>query len=164
LNINTIVGVTEQMFKSYYYCYYFPVPNTGISKIMRQPWLATTLLTSWGLAYPTDDPQKPNATSLEWEPCDLDFPPFMKDVIAARGEPIFCATLPVPLDYTSPGDERPLNLQLIKVKANKEPFKGSVLMNPGGPGASGVETVAVGGASIRDVLGGHHDVVGFDPR
>jgi hypothetical protein len=131
---------------------------------MRQSLFATSLLTALSLAYPTDNPQNSNATSLEWKPCDLEFPPSIKDSIAALGEPTFCATLPVPLDYTSPGDERSLNLQLIKVKANKEPFKGSVLMNPGGPGGSGVELVATSGTPIRDVLGGHHDVIGFDPR
>lgn len=126
--------------------------------------LVTSLLASLSLAYPIDNPQSFNESSLEWLPCDLDFPPSTKQQIAAHREPIFCAKLPVPLDYKSPEKERSLNLQLIKIKATKAPFKGSVLTNPGGPGGSGVEFIALDGPSIRDDLGGHHDVIGFDPR
>lgn len=76
---------------------------------------------------------------LNWAPCDLDFPPSLQEIISA---PIDCATLEVPLDYTSPENGETVELQLVKVNATKEPRKGSVIFNPGGPGASGVEEVA----------------------
>ncbi|THC94863.1 hypothetical protein EYZ11_005664 [Aspergillus tanneri] len=60
--------------------------------------------------------------------------------------------------------ERTIQLQLLKVNATKEPFKGSVIFNPGGPGNSGVEEVALKGHTYRDVFGGQFDVIGFDPR
>lgn len=126
--------------------------------------LTTSLLISSGLAYPTDDKHKPNATSLEWAPCDLDFPSADQEVIAKHGEPLFCANLSVPLDYSNEKDGRTIDLQLIKIKATNEPFRGSVLTNPGGPGGSGVDWLAGEGPSLRDDLGGHHDVIGFDPR
>jgi hypothetical protein len=126
--------------------------------------IATSLLVASGLSYPTDEPYKPNITSLEWAPCDLDFPPASQETIAEHGEPIFCANLSVPLDYSNPEDGRSVDLQLIKIKATKEPFKGSVLTNPGGPGGSGVQYIALEGPSIRNELGGYHDVIGFDPR
>jgi hypothetical protein len=151
-----IIEIAEQTFNR--------LPIFPILEIMLRSVLAASLFTSLGLAYLTDNPQNSDETSLEWLPCDLEFPSSTKKQIATHGEPIFCATLPVPLDYTSPEKDRSLDLQLIRVKANKEPFKGSVLMNPGGPGGSGVEFVATGGPSIRDDLGGHHDVIGFDPR
>ena len=39
-----------------------------------------------------------------------------------------------------------------------------ILLNPGGPGASGVEEVELGGALLRAVVGSNWDVVGFDTR
>ena len=101
---------------------------------------------------------------MEWALCDLDLPSTYQEVIAKHKEPLFCATLSVPLDYGNEKDDRTVDLQLIKIKANKEPFKGSVLTNPGGPGGSGVDWIAAQGPSFRDALGGYHDVIGFDPR
>lgn len=131
---------------------------------MLQKIIVTSLLLSLSSAYPTDGSQKVKTASVEWVPCDLEFPSTTQQGIAAHGETIFCANLPVPLDYTDPGNGKTLDLQLIKVKANKEPFKGSVLTNPGGPGNSGVEWLAGSGPSIRDDIGGYHDVIGFDTR
>lgn len=126
--------------------------------------LASSLLIYYGLAYPTDDKQKPTTTSLDWTSCDLDFTSLDQELIIKHGEPLFCANLSVPLDYTDTKSDRKIELQLIKVKANKEPFKGSILTNPGGPGGSGVDWIAGEGPSFRDDLGGYHDVIGFDPR
>lgn len=123
--------------------------------------IATSLLISSALAYPTGD--KPNAT-IHWAPCHLDFPKSLQSLVDAHNETLDCATLTVPLDYSSPDDDRTIDLQLIRVKATKEPFKGSILTNPGGPGGSGVQEIAIGGPGYRDDLGGHHDVIGFDPR
>lgn len=131
---------------------------------MLRTTIVNALLLSSGLAYPADHPDKHNATSVQWAPCDLDFPSTDQQVIAAHGEPLFCANLTVPLDYTNSKDDRSINLQLIRIKATKEPFKGSVLTNPGGPGGSGVDWIAREGPSFRDDLGGYHDVIGFDPR
>jgi hypothetical protein len=55
--------------------------------------------------------------------------------------PLECATLPVTLDYTDPESGK-LDLDLLRVKAIMEPSQGSILLNPGGPGHSGVEFVA----------------------
>lgn len=124
--------------------------------------IATSLLLSSALAYPTND--KRNASTIDWAPCDLDFPESLKSIIEAQNETLDCATLSVPLDYSNPKDGRSIDLQLIRAKATKEPFKGSILTNPGGPGGSGVQEIALGGTLYRDDLGGHHDVIGFDPR
>lgn len=74
-----------------------------------------------------------------------------------------CATIKVPLDYANPGD-RSISLELIKSPARGEK-KGSLLINPGGPGGSGVDSVlesaqALTTQPVRDA----YDVVGFDPR
>ncbi|KAL6706275.1 hypothetical protein ACN47E_005565 [Coniothyrium glycines] len=126
--------------------------------------LASSLLVRLGFAFPTVDASKPEPVPLQWTICDLDFNTAEKRAIAAHGEPIYCATLPVPLDYTNTDSGKTVDLQLIKIKATKEPFKGSVLTNPGGPGGSGVDWIATDGPGIRDKIGGYHDVIGFDPR
>ncbi len=51
--------------------------------------------------------------------------------------PITCGTLTVPLDYVDTTSNATLELQLVKVSAVKQPKKGSILFNPGGPGSPG---------------------------
>ncbi|KAJ4003904.1 hypothetical protein NW752_012039 [Fusarium irregulare] len=101
-----------------------------------------------------------DASSLQWGPCDLDLAEDAQKLIKAGD----CATIEVPLDYTDPKSEKTVELQLIRYNATKKPFKGSVLWNPGGPGISGIETLAYLGQDFRDILGGHHNIISFDPR
>jgi len=50
-----------------------------------------------------------------------------------------CGTLAVPLDYSHP-EGRTINLALIRKPATSSATRiGSVLVNPGGPGESGIE-------------------------
>ena len=88
-------------------------------------------------ALPYGDTSEHGSKDLNWAPCKLDFGPSL-----TFPKPIDCATLDVPLDYTGSISSDTLQLQLLKVNATKKPFKGSVLFNPGGPGISGVESVA----------------------
>jgi hypothetical protein len=126
---------------------------------------ATALLFSrLAFASPVSNRRVSNNSSLTWVPCDLDFPPEHKGNVTAHGAPIYCTTLRVPLDYTNSKSSATLDLQLIKVEATKEPFKGSIIMNPGGPGNSGVDEISKNGPMYRDVFGGHFDVIGFDAR
>lgn len=136
----------------------------SFTKMMFPKATVSLLLSKFGLSYPTDTSQNHNATSLNWKPCDLDFPPSHQNIVAAHGVPVLCANLQVPLDYTNNESGKTIDLQLVKVKATKEPFKGSIIMNPGGPGASGVEEISKKGPMYRDVFGGHFDVIGFDAR
>ena len=75
-----------------------------------------------------------------------------------------CARLQVPLDYAHP-DGQGIQLAILKVPAlDRAKRLGSMVINPGGPGASGVDYAThartVYGATIREA----YDVVGFDPR
>lgn len=47
---------------------------------------------------------------------------------------ILCARLPVPLDYTNSSSKQVIELQLLRAPAVKQPSKGSILFNFGGPG------------------------------
>ncbi len=75
-----------------------------------------------------------------------------------------CATIEVPLDYAVPNG-RKIGLQLIKVHDDRNTsHTGSLLVNPGGPGASGVETAVSLSIQVSDTLLSHFDLIGFDPR
>ena len=75
-----------------------------------------------------------------------------------------CATLDVPIDYQDPtGPTVPL--ALIRQPAKDAAHKlGSLLVNPGGPGGSGVEFVREGGLGFSSDIADRFDIVGFDPR
>lgn len=79
--------------------------------------------------------------------------------------PLTCGTLTVPLDYSDPTSNKTLDLALVRVDATKKPKKGSVLFNPGGPGAGGRDFVVGPNAkSLLIATGGSYDLIGFDPR
>ncbi|MEV7772172.1 alpha/beta hydrolase [Kitasatospora sp. NPDC086791] len=75
-----------------------------------------------------------------------------------------CGRLHVPLDYASPGTDA-IDLALIKYPAAKPDQRiGSLMVNPGGPGGSGVEMVKYGTKDFVGALHNRFDVIGFDPR
>ncbi|HEX8935718.1 MAG TPA: alpha/beta fold hydrolase, partial [Pseudonocardiaceae bacterium] len=80
--------------------------------------------------------------------------------------PMFqCARVDVPLDYANP-QGRTARLGLIRRPADSQPERlGSLLVNPGGPGASGMSAVASLAKAVNGTeLGRRFDLVGFDPR
>jgi pimeloyl-ACP methyl ester carboxylesterase len=75
-----------------------------------------------------------------------------------------CAELPVPLDYAQPEGEQ-IEVALFRVRAlDRSRRIGSLLMNPGGPGASGVEFVRQAALALPLRVRQRFDLVGFDPR
>ena len=75
-----------------------------------------------------------------------------------------CASIEVPLDYDDPEGEA-ITLSLLRVPAEDSDRRiGSLVVNPGGPGVSGVTYAADAetyfGEELREVF----DIVGFDPR
>ena len=74
-----------------------------------------------------------------------------------------CANVKVPLDYKKPGG-RAITVAMAKLPAKSGKPIGSLFINPGGPGSSGIAMVDVARQSFgKDVLD-KYDVVGFDPR
>jgi pimeloyl-ACP methyl ester carboxylesterase len=73
-----------------------------------------------------------------------------------------CARLTVPLDYRDPTG-RTIEISVLKVPASGSRV-GSLLVNPGGPGAPGTSYAAGRGTWFGDPLLEHFDIVGFDPR
>jgi pimeloyl-ACP methyl ester carboxylesterase len=75
-----------------------------------------------------------------------------------------CAEIRVPRDYAAP-TEGYLNVSIIRAAATKPAKRiGSLLVNPGGPGASGVEFVRGSLAIFPKEIRERFDIVGFDPR
>ncbi|MGV0791091.1 alpha/beta hydrolase [Mycolicibacterium sp. XJ1819] len=74
-----------------------------------------------------------------------------------------CGTVTVPVDYAKPEGAH-ANLAVIRVPAGGDRI-GVLVVNPGGPGASAVDTVVGMGAALADTeIGQRFDLVGFDPR
>jgi pimeloyl-ACP methyl ester carboxylesterase len=73
-----------------------------------------------------------------------------------------CARLTVPLDYRDPSG-RTIQLYVLKVPATGSRI-GSLVVNPGGPGAAGSSYAAGGSTYFGDPLLEHFDLIGFDPR
>ena len=73
-----------------------------------------------------------------------------------------CAEVEVPLDYADPEGEA-ITLSLLKVPAEGDAI-GSLLVNPGGPGGSGVDYAASAESYFGEAILEVYDIVGFDPR
>jgi pimeloyl-ACP methyl ester carboxylesterase len=82
------------------------------------------------------------------------------------GKGFLCAEIRVPRDYAAPS-EGYLNISILELPATDPKARiGSLIINPGGPGASGVEFVrqSADAELFPAVLRKHFDIVGFDPR
>ncbi|GAB3802312.1 hypothetical protein GCM10027605_21510 [Micromonospora zhanjiangensis] len=129
---------------------------------------------------------KPGAAP-NWRDC----PETAKDLVG-RTPPNMrfeCATIAVPRDWqpgatggasgsgtapatgaTAPGPAGTFEISLVRIRSTKQHDRiGSLLINPGGPGGSGVDTAvylsfgtAFGG--LPDAVTQRFDIVGFDPR
>lgn len=85
---------------------------------------------------------------LDWQSC---------------GSGQFCATAQAPIDWDAP-DEGSIELALVKQPATGT-ARGSLLLNPGGPGGSGWDYVFYSGEnSVGADVAEVYDVIGWDPR
>ena len=98
-------------------------------------------------AAPTEGLQTFYSQKLDWKDCNGAFE---------------CATLEVPLDYSDPTG-RTIEVSVIKDPANEEKI-GSLAINPGGPGGSGIEYALYNNQSFSSTVRDSYDIVGFDPR
>ncbi|XCB36247.1 alpha/beta fold hydrolase [Arcanobacterium hippocoleae] len=73
-----------------------------------------------------------------------------------------CSKIKVPLDYANPQQES-VEIALKKRSADQEAI-GTLLVNPGGPGASGLEMMDAANFYFPAAIRNHFDIIGFDPR
>ncbi|MFI0481504.1 alpha/beta hydrolase [Actinomadura sp. 9N215] len=91
---------------------------------------------------------------LTWQPCAKPGGPAGQE----------CAELPVPLDYRDPDGPR-LTLAVSRLRSERPSARrGTLIVIPGGPGASGVQRLTLKGNALRAALDGAYDIVSMDPR
>jgi alpha/beta hydrolase fold len=76
-----------------------------------------------------------------------------------------CTMLSVPLNYADPGGRRiSLAVDMVPATAPKSQQQGIMLVNPGGPGASGLGLAEEVEQGLSPGVAADYDIVGFDPR
>jgi pimeloyl-ACP methyl ester carboxylesterase len=142
--------------------------------------LCATLVAS-GCSLPFGDSERKDATppsgaSGQWRDC----PEVPKDLVG-RGAPDMtyqCATITVPRDWATAASGataaaaggKTFEIALLRARSTRQRDRiGSLILNPGGPGGSGIDTAVYlsfgpkfGG--IPDEVSRRFDIVGFDPR
>jgi pimeloyl-ACP methyl ester carboxylesterase len=97
----------------------------------------------------TTVPDDPGTGTIDWEDCGGGFE---------------CGTLEVPLDYDDPSGET-IELALTRQPAlDPDARIGSLLTNPGGPGATGIDFVQSIAPALSFDIQDAFDIVGWDPR
>ncbi|KAK2592024.1 hypothetical protein QQS21_010295 [Conoideocrella luteorostrata] len=89
---------------------------------------------------------------IAWEHCDTN-----------DGLEFECSSLQVPMDHfgsTSPG--KTFTLPLIRIRGANATQ--NILVNPGGPGGSGLNFLNRAGKKLKDTIGEHYHILSFDPR
>jgi pimeloyl-ACP methyl ester carboxylesterase len=105
---------------------------------------------------PPTGPITPTNSTLRWHACtgqlgQLNVPD--------------CATLSVPLNYADPaGRHITLALDMIPATALPAQQQGILLVNPGGPGESGLTLALAVAEGLSPGVAADYDIVGFDPR
>ncbi|MFC7645630.1 alpha/beta fold hydrolase [Streptosporangium lutulentum] len=91
------------------------------------------------------------SAAITWTPC-------------AENSAVECGTLTLPVDWNIPRGET-FELALARRKATDPAARiGSLVVNPGGPGSSGVSAVFEETFGFTSEITSRFDVVGFDPR
>jgi pimeloyl-ACP methyl ester carboxylesterase len=104
-------------------------------------------------------PAAGSGSQLAWHSCSG----------AADGAPdagqLRCSQLKVPLNYAHPGGRQiSLGLSEIPATAPAGQRQGVLLVNPGGPGASGLSMAADVASGLSPAVAADYDIIGFDTR
>lgn len=115
------------------------------------------LLSGTAVAAPSAQPapaKTPPPGRIAWQPCE-----------SPSGQGTFeCATIKVPVDWKRPRGAT-IDLALARhLATDPERRIGSLLINPGGPGGSGVDFALAAPDAFSPKLLERFDIVGFDPR
>jgi pimeloyl-ACP methyl ester carboxylesterase len=117
---------------------------------------ASTSPSASGASAQADGPIVPTHSTLDWQHCT--------GTLADEGI-TDCTTLSVPLNYADPGGRHiTLALDMIPATAPASQQQGVMLVNPGGPGGSGLSLAAEVAQGLAPSVASQYDIVGFDPR
>lgn len=134
-------------------------PRQHKTKIAALTALALTALTVNACTIPPTPKPLSNPTphnyqnqKLDWQPCEGNYQ---------------CATAKAPLNWENPeaNPQTQITLQLIRQPATKGKSKGSLFLNPGGPGVSGYTYLSkYVDYTVTKRLQEQYDIVSWDPR
>ncbi|MDO8363332.1 MAG: alpha/beta hydrolase [Actinomycetota bacterium] len=96
--------------------------------------------------------QLPDIAAVQWAECD------------EQPEPWQCGTIEVPLDYRRADSAGMVDIAVTRLPATGADPIGSLVLNPGGPGGSGLDLAWSYASSFPPELVDRFDLVGFDPR
>ncbi|MFF5183810.1 alpha/beta hydrolase [Streptomyces sp. NPDC000345] len=115
---------------------------------------ATVVLAGSLTAVPAEaaSSQSAQAARVTWKKCATEDYPTLQ-----------CASVKVPLDYAKP-QGRKITLALSRVPHTARKYQGPLLVNPGGPGGSGLSLAGFVASSLPKTVAAQYDVIGFDPR
>ncbi|MFF4659465.1 alpha/beta hydrolase [Streptomyces sp. NPDC001381] len=115
---------------------------------------ATVVLAGSLTAVPAEaaSSQSAQAAKVTWKKCATEDYPTLQ-----------CASVKVPLDYARP-QGRKITLALSRVPHTARKYQGPLLVNPGGPGGSGLSLAGFVASSLPKTVAAQYDVIGFDPR
>jgi len=131
------------------------LPDSAIRRICTVGAAATVLALPWGT---------PAASAAQSEPVDGPLASFYGQTLGwqACGS-LECADLRVPRDYADPAAGE-ITIALSRARSKATSPLGSIVVNPGGPGGSGVQFTEYAATGIMPSVASRYDVVGFDPR
>lgn len=118
--------------------------------------LASVLLLAGCISKPVEPTITPDGTleafysqTLEWSDC---------------GDALECSQFVVPIDYSDlSGETISIAINRHRTTSDSERL-GAIVINPGGPGGSGISYVEAYASQFTSRLMARYDVVGFDPR
>lgn len=121
---------------------------------MHMPWRNLVRIHDCAGHHKKSGPLTYAGEKLTWEACG--------DV---KGRPVECSTMTVPMDQfnaTNSGD-KVFTIPLIRMRGGKNATQ-NVLLNPGGPGGSGIEFMFRRGEQLSTIVGDGFHLLSFDPR
>jgi pimeloyl-ACP methyl ester carboxylesterase len=108
---------------------------------------------------------EPEVAPIEWTDCNDQIQALVAGQPGSDRDLAFeCGRTEVPISYDEP-EGATLPLFLVRVVSGAQTDRiGSLVVNPGGPGASGADAAIGLALSLPEEVIGRFDIVGFDPR
>ncbi|MFI5953549.1 alpha/beta hydrolase [Cryptosporangium sp. NPDC051539] len=115
---------------------------------------------------PTASPQSPTPTpgtgTVAWSDCKAEIERSIGTALS--GVKVECGAVVVPQDWANPSGST-FSIAMVRIRREQQRNRiGSLLVNPGGPGASGIELAAQTPLFLPGDVMERFDIVGFDPR
>ncbi len=91
--------------------------------------------------------------TIEWKACGEN-----------DGYELECSSLDVPMDHFDAANSGTDTFTIPLIRIRGKSATKNQLVNPGGPGASGINYIYRGGKKLKTIVGENYHILGFDPR